>query len=210
MATQPIPTNGSLRTAPAIQHTVIAKRAVGLSKRQIARDLGIARKTVDAILESSPVERPDYAASVHSKLIPKALTRIEQVLENDTDTAKYVLDRTIFKPEQSQQYTINGDVQLQQALTLLPAVPGAPAPTGLLSTGPTTLPSSTSSTPDSPSTASTQGSTATEAAANPPGNDIGLSNHTNFSAFSTEQLRAELARREGAQAQVIDAVVVEP
>ena len=192
VATMPNPASGSLRTPPAIQHAVIAKRAVGDTKRKIARELGIARKTVDAILDGSPVEQPDYTAIVHSKLIPKALTRVEQVIDSDTDTARYVLDNTIFRRESGSSYTVGGDLHVQTAIGLLP-------------TGTTSTPSS-ASTAMTTSTAGTDAAVATEAAAKPPGSDMSLSLHPNFSNFSDEQLEQELARRRSAR--VVDAEVI--
>lgn len=158
-------------------------RATGAPKRKIARDLGIARNTVDAILDGSPVERPDYTALIHSKLIPKAIARIEQVLDNDTDTARWALERTVFSSSTSEPVVVDRSFNVAVGF----------------------VPTSTTSTPSLPSTTM---STGTEAPAKAGGDEIGLSLRTNFSQFSLAELEqhqaalaAELARR---RSEVID------
>jgi hypothetical protein len=200
VATIPNPAIGSLRTPPAIQHEVIARRATGSSKRQIARDLGIARKTVDAVLAGSPIEQPSYA-TVLQELTTKSFVRVTQAIdtEKDTDTARWALEHTVFKPEQAASYQVNGDLTMNAVLGMLPT---------------SRAESSTASTPSLPTTASTTSSPgtaestgqATEAAAKAAGGDIGLSLQTNFSNFSTEQLEQELARRRAADSIDVEAV----
>src|SRR5208282_2999530 len=163
---------GTLVTSPQIQGAVIALRTTGKSKRKIAAELGIHRVTVDKILafhrtdeQAVPVAAPDYAKIVQNSLVPKALNRIEQVLPNDTDTARYVLDNTVFKQVSGPNYTVNADQVLMAGIDLMPR----------------------SSQPSQPSTddrlldVTPVSATATEAATKPPSGDIGLPNHTNFS-----------------------------
>lgn len=63
------------------KQAVVSKRLQGASKREIARDLGIHRETVDSILDESQVEaamaqcRQDYL-----KLAPRALDVVERFL----------------------------------------------------------------------------------------------------------------------------------
>src|SRR5579864_3539937 len=118
----PVATSGTLRTPPAVQHDVVARRSAGQTKRKISRELGIARKTVDAILSGSPVEEPDYAIRIHKTIVPSALDRVTQAIQNekDTDAAKFILQHTVFDVVKAPQYTVNGDMHLQQTMTLLP------------------------------------------------------------------------------------------
>lgn len=188
MPTIPNVTTGTLRTPPVVQSSVIALRTAGKSKRFIAKELGINRATVDNVLAIFQTDTPKHAEIIQSKLIPKALARIEQVLENDTDTARYVLDNTLFRQSPDSQYVIGGD--LTQHLTLLPSTPSQPSATA---------------------TTSTDAARGTEAAAKPPQSDMSLSPHTNFSPaanfsqFSLAELEAEVARR---KATLIEAEVV--
>ena len=187
MGTTPNPATGTPSTAPVLQGAAIALRAQGKSKRKIAEELGIHRNTVSKILEAYQTDTISCTESIQKKLVPKALARIEQVLENDTDTAKYVLDNTLFRRESS-QYQVSGDMHVSQAVNLLPSTP------------------SSASTAMTTGTAGTTESTGTEAAAKPPGSDMSLSLHPNFSNFSDEQLEQELARRRSAR--VVDAEVL--
>jgi len=173
------PTIGPLRTAPVVQGSVISLRAAGKSKRSIARELGIDRKTVDNVLEVYQADQPNYAETIR-KLTTKAFVRIDEVIDKDTDTSKWLLERTALAPVGQPTVNVAGDLSLTQAIGLVPTSP------------------STASTPCQPSLSSTA---PTEAAAKPPGLEMGLSIQTNFSQFSTAELRAELARRE---AEVID------
>jgi len=70
------------RKAPQVQQAVIAKRLQGDSKRQIARDLDVNRRTVDRILSESQIE--EAVAQGRSRLVemvPKALQLIEIAIE---------------------------------------------------------------------------------------------------------------------------------
>lgn len=65
-----------------MQQAVIAKRLQGDSKRQIARDLDVNRRTVDRILSESQIE--EAVAQGRSRLVemvPKALQLIEIAIE---------------------------------------------------------------------------------------------------------------------------------
>jgi hypothetical protein len=67
----------------SVKQAVVAKRLQGESKRQISRDLGIHRETVDNILDESQVEaslaqwKRDYLA-----LVPKALAIVTRMLDD--------------------------------------------------------------------------------------------------------------------------------
>lgn len=73
-----MPTNKS----PQAQQAVIAKRLSGDSKRQIARDLGMGRNTVDRILSESQVEAAVAQGRTQLvELVPKAMQLIEKAID---------------------------------------------------------------------------------------------------------------------------------
>jgi hypothetical protein len=86
------------KSAP-VQQAVIAKRLQGESKRQIARDLGMGRNTVDRILSESQIEAAvAQGRSRLVELVPKAIQliglAIEQGLEAD-EVPRNALDAAI-------------------------------------------------------------------------------------------------------------------
>lgn len=176
---------------PVVQGNVIALYAQGKSKRSIAKDLGIARATVDSILTWYSQTEPVSATRVQ-QLVPLAYDAVEQGLRGkDARLGLDFLKATELAERRGDTYQFTGDTMLVRAVGMLPAVgPGTP------------------STPSLPGSTGTTGSTGTEAAAKPPGQDMSLSSPTNFSNFSDEQLEQELARRRAARAQPIDAEVV--
>lgn len=186
-------TTGTPVIAPAIQSQVIALRAAGKSKRKIAEELGIHRNTVNNVIQHMQADVPDYTAIVH-KLAGRALTRIDQVIDSDTDTAKWTLEHTVFRPDVPQTYHVHSDIALVNAAGMVPS---------------TTSTTSTPSLPSSTERTSTAMSTGTEAPAKPGYSDIGVCSQTNFSNFSDEQLEQELARRRAARSGVIEAEVVD-
>lgn len=73
-----MPTNKS----PQAQQAVIAKRLHGDSKRQIARDLGMGRNTVDRILTESQVEAAVAQGRTQLvELVPKAIQLIHRAID---------------------------------------------------------------------------------------------------------------------------------
>lgn len=80
----------------ATKQAVVLKRLHGASKREIARDLGIHRQTVDTILDESQVEaalaqwRRDYL-----KLVPTALSVVQRFLM-DGSLEGLPIDKDIF------------------------------------------------------------------------------------------------------------------
>lgn len=78
---------------PHVQAAVIAKKALGESTLGISRDLGIARGTVDSILESCNFAQmvQDGLIRVH-RMIPKACDAFDHALEkNDVALATVIL-----------------------------------------------------------------------------------------------------------------------
>lgn len=168
---------------------MIALRTAGKSKRSIARDLGINRETVDTILAAYQTDQPSHAKTIHD-LTTKAFVRVSEAIETqkDTDTARWALEHTVFKPAIADQWHIGGDLSVQTAIGLLPAT----------ATDGTQLAGGARAVPSPDVTGDTQVTGATEAAAKPTPQDMSLSIHTNFSAFSLAELEAEVARRRAA------------
>src|SRR6267142_1455496 len=81
VGTIPNPAIGPLRTPPAIQGSVIALRTAGKSKRSIAKELGIDRKTVDNVLDVFQADQPNYATTIR-ELTTKAFVRVANSIEN--------------------------------------------------------------------------------------------------------------------------------
>jgi hypothetical protein len=130
----------------AVKQAVVAKRLQGESKRQISRDLGIHRETVDNILDESQVEaslaqwRRDYL-----QLVPKALAIVTRMLDEaqagpvDKElfgAALQVLKGTGVHEERtrsqnsvkiSQDLTNASDSDLDKSITELLAAPQPPA-----------------------------------------------------------------------------------
>jgi hypothetical protein len=68
--------------SPQSQQAVIAKRLRGDSKRQIARDLGMGRNTVDGILSESQVEAAVAQGRTQLvELVPKAIELIHRAID---------------------------------------------------------------------------------------------------------------------------------
>ena len=80
----------------ATKQAVVSKRLQGASKREISRDLGIHRETVDNILDESNVEaalaqwRRDYL-----KLVPTALNAVQRFL-TDGSLEDVTIDKEVF------------------------------------------------------------------------------------------------------------------
>jgi hypothetical protein len=108
-------------TKPAtIKNAIIARRASGESKAQIARELDIATNTVSSILELSDFERMRENGDLAThKLIPKSVAVLDTRLDLvDLDAAKYVLSNTIFSERNGRRSTTPADVNVATALNL--------------------------------------------------------------------------------------------
>lgn len=169
MATGTLP--GTLHTPPSLQGDIIALAALGKSKRQIARELGVHRSAVTNVLARYGQNVPKNTNKVQS-LVPIAYDALEKGLRSgDAKLGLDFLKCTDLAETKGNTYTINADNVLMSGIDMMP-----------LKSMPSLAPA-----------------TGTEAGANPTPNDIGLSSRTNFSPnladTSTEDLLAELARR---------------
>jgi hypothetical protein len=100
-----------------IKNAIIARRASGESKAQIARELDIATNTVSSILELSDFERMRENGDLAThKLIPKSVAVLDTRLDLiDLDAAKYVLSNTIFSDRHGRR-AVAADVNVNVAL----------------------------------------------------------------------------------------------
>jgi len=182
---------------------ILARQRRDMPITQIAQELGVSRGTVYKHLTLVD----DWEAYVNDKsrnINRLALIAVEKaVSKGNSMVAMQWLTRTLLAPESSQVTHINGDVHVSQAVQLLPVAASTPSTT--ITSG-TPSSASTASTAMTTSTTGTDAASGTEAAAKPPGSDMSLSLHPNFSNFSDEQLEQELARRRSAR--VVDAEVI--
>jgi hypothetical protein len=99
-----MPTNKS----PQSQQAVIAKRLRGDSKRQIARDLGMGRNTVDRILSESQVEAAVAQGRTQLvELVPRAIQVIAKAIDDGLaakDVPKSALEAAILVVKGSGAY----------------------------------------------------------------------------------------------------------
>lgn len=158
--------SGVPRIAPALQGEIISRRTLGHSKRKIARDLGIDRRTVDNTLQHTHQDQPK--ATNIGKLSEIAYSVVEQGL---TDTSSKVLDRAhlglgvlkLRQDDTERATALPPQVQIAVGLLSAPARGSVPAPT--------------------------------EAAAKDGGVQFQVTPPHNFSQFSLADLEAEVARR---------------
>ena len=164
--------------------------------RKIAKRLGISTTTVSKILGLGQTEtKPVILDGLADRIVPKAFQTVEKAIDRgDANVAMRYLERTALAERKGDTYQFTGDTMLVQAVGMLPAV------------GP-----STPSTPSLPGSTGTGAQQATEAAENPPGQDMSLSVQPNFlQTIDTATLEAELARRRAVAAPITAEIVDEP
>jgi hypothetical protein len=102
------------RKPQVLKTATVAKALAGESNAKIARDLGMNRNTVAAILEESELSHlVESAKSTLYGLLPKSVQNIDRALsakKPDVDTAKWLLERT--GVVQSDQVANSGGVTL--------------------------------------------------------------------------------------------------
>ena len=83
---------------PALQAKILAHRAIGTSKEQIARDLSIDKRTVTSIIELHDFDRElETGRSLSVNLIPDAIRVAKHRLsQNSENMAIKVLENTIW------------------------------------------------------------------------------------------------------------------
>jgi hypothetical protein len=112
--------------ADMVRAEVLARVALGHSKRKIARDLHTGRHRLDAILaqhQSAPLGTTRVA-----RITPLAYDAVERTLTtNEWPHAGSLgmrwLERTDLAVQQGSRYNIEGDLVLQQGLTFMPSRP---------------------------------------------------------------------------------------
>lgn len=87
------------KKAPQVQQAIIAKRLGGDSKRKIARDLDVNRKTVDRILSESQVEAAVAQGRTQLvEMVPRAMQLIQKAIDEGLEAdevPKSALDAAI-------------------------------------------------------------------------------------------------------------------
>lgn len=78
------------RKAPAIQSAILAKRAVGTSKRQIAKQMQISPNTVTSVLELNNFDAQlTEGRALCSVLIPESVRVVKHRLAQNSETAAF-------------------------------------------------------------------------------------------------------------------------
>ena len=128
-ALQPLPAKKPRRSnkAPAVKAAVLISRANGTDKRKIARELGIARQTVEAIIEEANLDQSLESGRIQSAtLIPEALRVARfKLSQNSENMAIKVLENTIWPLDSKvSSRAMNADSVLNLAINNLIQVPG--------------------------------------------------------------------------------------
>jgi hypothetical protein len=113
--------------APAVKAAVLVKRANGVQKAQIARDLSISRPTVDAILDEADLDRQIECGTLQcAGLIPESIRVVEHRLGQNSETAAFRLLEGIgvLGPNAKQKTTQLAGLQLNVAIQNLMGQPG--------------------------------------------------------------------------------------
>lgn len=106
--------------APSVKASVIAKRVQGQSIAAIARDVGISRPTVYAILDETDIDRmmKDGRLGVMQQ-VPEALDTLKVRLEKRSESAAIWLLDKCFENQQPTGKHLAGDLTLNQTLNVL-------------------------------------------------------------------------------------------
>jgi len=80
------------RKPQAVKTAVLAKRVNGANKAQICRDLGIAKNTVNRILDESDIDAQLESGTAQAcRLIPKAIKVVDDRLSKGSENAAFRL-----------------------------------------------------------------------------------------------------------------------
>ena len=80
------------RKAPAIQAAILAKRAIGTSKRQIAKEMRISPNTVSSVIELSDFDSQlTSGRTLCAELIPSSVKVVKHRLAQNSETAAFRL-----------------------------------------------------------------------------------------------------------------------
>jgi hypothetical protein len=119
---------GGTTGADVVRGEVLARIALGHSKRKIARDLHIGRHRLDAILEQH--QAAPLSTTRVARITPLAYDAVEKTLTTNEwrhagSLGMRWLERTDLAERQGNRYDIAGDLVLQQGLALLPSLRAA-------------------------------------------------------------------------------------
>lgn len=107
---------------PAVKAAVIARRANGVNKSQIARELKLGRPTVDSILaEANLDEQMTNGLVLASELIPESIRVVKHRLSQNSESAAFgILNPLVLNRVNERQGTkMQSDIHLQQALQII-------------------------------------------------------------------------------------------
>lgn len=111
---------GYSKKPPIIKTEVIARRAMGQSKSQIARETEIAYNTVNCIIEESKVDELIEGGRLGcAKLIPKAVGVVDQRLDQGSESAAFgILNPLVLRGNQEsvRRRSMMEDPTLQKAI----------------------------------------------------------------------------------------------
>lgn len=114
-----------------VRAEVLARLALGHSKRKIARDLHIGRDRVTAIMAQDQT-RPDRTTRI-ARILPLAYDAVEKTLTTNEwpqagNLGMRLLERTDLAEQQGDSYHVHGDVSLTQAINMVPLRGASPTP----------------------------------------------------------------------------------
>jgi hypothetical protein len=116
---QPIKRKRSIKP-PAVKNEVVARRSLGQTKTQIARDLGIAVNTVSSIVALSDIDAIMEDGRLGTmKRVPQALKTLDVRLEKNSENAALWLLDKCFEGKDLGSKRMVGDVTLNQTLQVL-------------------------------------------------------------------------------------------
>jgi hypothetical protein len=107
--------------APAVKAAVLISRANGKAKREISRDLGISRPTVDVIIKEADLDRTLASGKLScATLIPKAIDAIEKTLvKGDGELGRKFLNDMGVIGENAKNSPGPEQIHLSQAINIM-------------------------------------------------------------------------------------------
>ncbi len=104
--------------APAVKAAVLVSRANGKAKREIARELGIGRPTVDKIIKEANLDQIMESGELGAfGMIHKSLDVLDQRLTKGSESAAtYLLSNTLFSDRYSKKAAPPADVVVNLAI----------------------------------------------------------------------------------------------
>jgi predicted transcriptional regulator len=107
--------------SPAVKAAVLIHRANGKAKREIARDLGISRPTVDVIISEANLDQQLESGRVQcSTLIPESIRVVKHRLAQNSENAAFKLLEGIgVLGREAKQNGKQPQIELTQAVNIM-------------------------------------------------------------------------------------------